>query len=243
MLWVVFIHTDGLRRRHQDQAYETWGVTKVMVDWNEVLVDSPAQETLLDMLKSFMGIEDETQNAELTRGLNLAGPMVERYLDRVVAEREVTQHFPNHFDTVVLHNYPIIGDVVVMLNGDQQETYEWYRDAGGLVHLSKSGQAWDAPMDWRKFDNVDVVYTAGWAEVPVDLAYGICNVASLLAETEGTGDTLNGGSGELRSFQLYDVGSLNYQTNSASGQTMMLQSGMIPNSVAEMISSYRRWST
>lgn len=206
-----------------------------MIDWSTV-VDTYGV-TLLDSLKLFVGITDTAQDAELTRALNAAGPAVESYLDRVIASREVIQQFPGYFGTVMLHNAPVTGTPAVTLNGVSNTSYSVYH-SGTMAYLTRTGQPRDAPIDWRQFDQVDVTYTAGWIELPSDMATAIVYVASGLFASEGTGVSPSGG-GDVSRMSINDVGSISYATGADTG---LAPWGVIPSTAAEMLSRYRRVS-
>lgn len=206
-------------------------------------------QTLLDLLKLYLGIDpnDPTNDEELERALNFAGDMIETYLDRVIVKRPIDEHFPHHFGTVILHNLPadINAPLNVYLNGTLQTDYKTYLGRGKLAHVSRINTPLDQPMDWRNFDQVTVTYTAGYDPIPSDLAYSIVVLAAMIYNAEGTGSPPSSSVGTMRQFQLYDVGSVSYDTGGASeggGMTFSYQAGLIPSNIAAMLTPYRRLS-
>lgn len=202
-------------------------------------------EQLLTALKLYLGIDptDTTQDEKLTRALELALATLEKWLDRIIIRREISEEFPHHFGSVILHHLPVSPTVVVSLNGSEDTSYSWYKAVGGLAHLSRVNSRFDVPMDWRPYDQVVVTYTAGYDPIPDDLAYGVVLFAANLYESEGTSIPPATGSQDLRSLQLYDVGVMQMDVSSnSSPSNFYLQSGFIPNSVAEHLMSYRRMS-
>jgi len=214
-----------------------------------------AQEdmTLLALLKLHLGIVpgDTTNDEELTRSLNMAGDVIETYLDRVIAKREVLERWPHHFGTVILHQPQVDpdADVTVYLNKVIQSGYSIFLMRDNLAYLSRQGYRPDMPMDWRGFDNVSVTYTAGYDPLPSDLADAIVYTAAAYYGAIGTGQFpggSTGGSGELKSLTLYDVGSVSYDVASSSGGTgggSVSGSGYISDAVAEMLQPYMRLYT
>ena len=214
-------------------------------------VSGAPQQTLLDQLKLFLGIpiEDDQFDEALTRALNQAGDTLEKYLDRIIVKRETIEHYPHHFGTVVLHEPQVdpTANLTVYLNGVVQSGYDIYMMRGKVAHLTRIGHSLDVPMDWRIYDQVDVTYTAGYDPIPSDLAYAITLYASLLYTAEGTGSIPSAGGGDIKQFQLYDVGTVSYDTGSSAstgggsgGST--IQAGMIPAEVAQSVQFYKRMS-
>ncbi len=202
-------------------------------------------KTLLELLKEFLGIDpgDGSQDEALTQALNFAGDQAEKYLDRVVLKRETTQHFPHYFGSVILHDLPVEDPVRVYLNGVEEiGQFSWFRDRGGMAHLSRTGQRQDVPMDWRNYDSVDVTYVAGFDPIPSDLAQSIVYIAAGLYKSTGTGNIPSKASGDVRSMTVFDVGSVSYDTGSSSGGATWAEndSGIIPDRVASMMSGYKR---
>lgn len=214
-----------------------------------VATGSP-EGTLLELLKAYLGIDpgDVTKDAELSQAINMAGDFIETYLDRVVALREVNEYFPHHFGTVILHHYPVdtAQGVVVTLNGDAQSGYTVWRGRDNLGHLSRTGMRQDTPMDWRRYDQVDVTYTAGFDPIPSDLANCIIWTAADLYNSQGTGSIPGGGgSGEIKGMTIYDVGSITYDVGSSSsggGDGTFTGGGVIPATVQSILTRYKRMS-
>jgi hypothetical protein len=194
-------------------------------------------------LKYFLGIDaSETSNdPKLTRALNLAGPAIETFLDRVVAERLVVEDFRHHFGTVVLHNSPVQPGVVVKIDGVADTGYEVYTYRK-LAYLTRQGFRPDVPMDWRRFERVEVEYTAGFNPVPSDLAYAIVMTAGSLYAAEGTGAAPGGSSGDIKMLQIYDVGSVSYDVGAegATASPGISNPGIISSQAAEVLSRYKR---
>jgi len=203
-------------------------------------------QTLLDLLKLFLGIDpgDTTNDEALTRALNMAGDMVETYLDRIVVKRETAEFFPHHFGTVILHDLPFdpTAPIVVTLDGVNQVDYKVFRSRGQLAHLSRIGQSRDSPMDWRPYEQVIVTYTAGFDPIPSDLAQAIVYVAADLYASEGTGATPGGSSGAVKSMTIQDVGSIAYDVggSSSAGGGAYGSPGVISDVSAQMIARYKR---
>jgi len=216
------------------------------LDWSALIVDVTGDPTLLDELKAFLGITDTLQDAELTSALNKSGPMVETYLDRVIAAREVTEEYAHHFGTVTLHNLPVdtAAPVTVTLNGVDQTDYSIWLNRGKMGHLSRTGVSRDTPLDWRKYDQVDVVYTAGYSPIPSDLAQGIVWTAADMYASDGTGAAPGGASGAVKSMSINDVGSISYDVGGSSGGGSGIWSapGVISEQSAQIVSRYKRMS-
>jgi hypothetical protein len=204
-----------------------------MMDWSQIIDEY--EVTLLKLLRTFSGVLDD--DARLPRALDAAGPAVETYLDRAVAQREVTEHWPGHFGTVVLSNWPVADPVVVTLNGTPDASYSTFMGRG-TAYLSRIGQSRDTPIDWRPFDQVTVVYVAGWAKLPSDLAQAVVYVASGLHQSEGTGQVPST-TGDVSRMSIQDVGAIAYTTTDDG----LAGWGVIPGTAHEMLVRYQRRAT
>lgn len=205
---------------------------------------------LLPLLKEYLGIDpnDTTDDAKLTKALNSAGAAIETYLDRIIPKQSVDEYFAHHFGTVVLHDFPVdtTVEVLVNLNGAAQTDYKIYQDNARLGHLSRIGHRPDMPMDWRIYDQVTVTYTAGYDPIPTDLADAIVYLAGLVYNNYGTGSIPGGGgSGDVKSMTIHDVGSMTFDVGSSSSGDnggAFPAAGAIPDAAAEMVSRYKRMS-
>ena len=208
------------------------------------------EKTLLALFKEFLGIDpgDATQDDELNQALNMAGDAIETYLDRAVVKRTLTEYFRHHFGTVELHDYPVAIDTppVVTLDGATQTDYQLWLGRGQVGQLSRLGRRPDMPMDWRAYNQVTVAYEAGYDPIPSDLANAIIYTASLIYQSNGTGNIPGGGgSGEVKSMSIYDVGSISYDvgsSSSGSGSGYFAAAGLIPDTAAQMVMRYKRVS-
>lgn len=221
-----------------------------MTNWATIPVDIDPTLTLLEMLKGNLGIESyNTMNdAGLTMALNIAGPQIENYLQRAIAKQAVEEYFPHHFGTVVLQHPKIdlAEPVTVTLEGVEQTGYSIYMMVGQVGHLTRTGYRQDQPMDWRPYAQVTVAYTAGYDALPTDLASAICYLAADVYKAEGTGQLPGGGAGgtgEVKTLTMYDVGSVTYDVGSessgGSGGTAS-GTGIISSTVANMVYPYKR---
>lgn len=203
-------------------------------------------KTLLDMFKDYVGIDpaDTTQDETLSQSLNMAGDMCEAYIDRVIAKRSIDQYFQSHFGRVTLHNHPVDTSVapVVLLDGVEQTDYKIFLAPWGLANLTRQNCQHDMPLDWRAYEQVVVTYTAGFDPVPSDLAQAIVYVASDLFGAIGTGTPPGGGgSGEIKSMTIHDVGSISYDVGSSGSSGGTIESfGVINDSAAHLLSRYKR---
>jgi len=205
--------------------------------------------SLLDTLKVFLGIDpsDTSQDAELDAALQQAIVAVETWLDRIVIKRSVEEYFPYHFGTVQLHEYPVDTsvDVVVTKDGVADANYIPWLQRGKMSYLSRIGSHYDTPMDWRKFSQVVITYTAGYDPLPLDLANAIVWTAAAIKDSFGTGVIPGGSSGDVKSMSIYDVGSISYDVGVSSGGGKYVGSsslGVIPETAAETLSRYKRMS-
>lgn len=216
------------------------------VDWPAVSVEALAPQTLLDLMKLYMGIDsgDASQDEALGRALNMAGPICEKYVDRLISKRSFKEYFQSHFGTVTLHNYPVdAGEPIdVTLDGTTDSSYSVFYSQWGLPQLTRQSQQADMPLDWRSFAQVIVTYTAGWDPLPADLAQAIVYVAGDLSASEGTSSPPGGGgSGEIKSMSIHDVGSITYDVGTTSGRGGEISSfGLINDTATHLLSRYKR---
>lgn len=207
--------------------------------------------TLLEFFKLQLGIDpsDTSDDDNLALSLNLAGSALETYLDRVIVKREVTEYFRAYFGAVILHHFPV--DTVIGVSVDHDGIvsgdYKLYQDNARQGHLTRQGWRQDMPFDWRNYDQVIVLYTAGFDPIPLDLAQALIWIAQPLYDSMGTGSGVVVDTGALKQVQLYDVGAVSYSTSSSSSTSSSAVvtfggRGSIPAYVADSISAYKRMS-
>ena len=218
-----------------------------MIGWGALLVEGG--DTLLDTLKIYLGIDvaDATNDAELNRALDLSGETCERYIDRVIAKRSVDEFFQSYFGRVTLHNYPVdtTVDPVVTVDDVTDTGYSFFLQRWGLAHLTRQPGQRDQPLDWRNYQQVIVKYTTGYDPLPVDLAQALVYVAADYYTSEGRGTPPGGGggSGEIKSMSIYDVGSISYDVGSSSSSGGTISSfGVINEAATHLLSKYKRLS-
>jgi hypothetical protein len=215
------------------------------VDFANAIVDNADSDTLLALLKAFLGIDpgDTTSDTELSRALDLAGITTETYLDRIIVKREVTEFFQAQFASIILHHTPVdlTAGVVVTADGAELSGYSGYLDRARLCHLSNTGERFDVPLDWRIYNDVTVAYTAGYDPVPADLAQALVYTSAGLYSSEGTGAEPGGASGAVKSMSLYDVGSMSFDVGSSSGSADgAYATGFITPTAANLLARYKR---
>lgn len=216
-----------------------------LADPSTASVTVPA--SLLDAFKIFLGIDpgDTTSDPELEAALQQAIAVIEGWLDRIIIKRPVDEYFAHHIGTVQLHEFPV--DLTAPLNvfkdGVLDENYKPWLTRKQICNLSRTGNAYDTPVDWRPYAQVTITYTAGYDPLPSDLTNAIIWTANGFYTSTGTGTVPGGSSGDVKSMSLYDVGSISYDVGgSSSGSSYMgaNTTGPIPDSAAQILTRYRR---
>lgn len=215
-----------------------------IIDAHGTPIDPAATAALLVMLKEFMGITDSTNDQELSDAIDMSISIIETYLDRAVVKRLVEDHYVAHFGTVALHHpqVDVLTDPIVTLNGIEQDGYSIYLDRAKQAYLTRTGVPYDMPFDWRKYDQVNVTYMAGYDPIPPDLSYGIVIFAAMIYNAQGSGVAPTSASSATKQFQLYDVGQVTYDTGASEATVISYQSGLIPSNIAGTLYPYMRIS-
>lgn len=200
------------------------------------VVDAAAlSRALVDATDVFdeMGVTSPTdeQTAKMEAAILQASGLFDRFLDRVLAEEDVTDHFRQPRGEVLrLSRYPVVEILEVIEDGSTlvpDDDYELDEATGQLWRLSDGDRIW-----WSDAGAITVQYVGGYSlpdDLPADLQRAAIeqSKASYMA---GSRDPT------LRSFSVPDV----YQaTYSVGGGDSMGRSGLLAQ-VEGALAPYRR---
>ena len=200
-----------------------------MSDFANLPVDLPNNPTILDLLKQELGIDpsDFTRDTELTIYIETAGLAVERYIDNIVEQRQVTERHSKSNHPTALRYYPVDTlDNVVVDGVDKTTDYDLYHDEG-LAWSVKDSCGRDRNCC---FDQMNITYVAGYNPVPPDLGFAIV----VAAKTYDTGVQ----AGNVKKEVINGVGSIEYTTGGDDADYTKVSH--LPDSAVGVLDSYRR---
>ena len=187
------------------------------------VVDAVAQTRALvdtDTMFAEIGVTSPTdeQTAKMETAILQTSGLVDRFLDRVLAEEDVTDHFRQPRGEVLrLSRYPVVEILEVVESGTALTTDDWELDevTGQLWRLSSGEYCW-----WSDSGTITVSYVGGYGlpdDLPADIQRAAIDQAKANYMSGGRDPT-------VRSFQVPDV----YQaTYSVGGGDSVGKSGLL----------------
>lgn len=199
------------------------------------VIDAAAlSRALVDTTTIFdeMGVASPTaeQTAKMEAAVLQISGLFDRFLDRVLAEEDVTDYFREPRGEVLrLSRYPVVEVLEVVEDGTTltPDDYELDEATGQLWRLSDGDRIW-----WSDAAAITVQYTGGYA-LPGDLPADIQRAAIDQAKASYMGA---GRDPNLRSFSVPDVYQASY---SVGGGDSMGKSGLLAQ-VEGALAPYRR---
>ena len=153
-----------------------------------------ALTTVADVKES-MGIasSDNTQDNLITRKINQASAMIERYCGRSFIAAIYTEYYDGGGgDELTLRNYPVnsVASLSYRNTSSNENDFTVYETTDYFID-SAAGRLKSIGSWWGNFDAWKVVYNAGYTTIPSDLAEACATLAAYLANsntsTTGTG--------------------------------------------------------
>lgn len=177
--------------------------------------------TSLENVKSWLQLTTDTADGELSRLIRAASAFIETKLSRrlLIQEYSETYNGPGGF-LLPLRNTPIaevaslrVGGVSIRRASDGSAAPSGYRFDQAAVYLVGGAQF------ERGVQNVSVVYTAGYTEVPADIEQVTI---------------------ELVGQKFKEKGRIGEQSKSLAGQAMTFRDGDLTQGQRDVLSSYAR---
>jgi hypothetical protein len=204
-----------------------------MADFANAIVEwgpSPESITLLELLKGQLDITDNARDPELSMYLEMAGQAAEKYIDNIIDQRDVTENISISRHPVPARYDPVSGLTSITVDGeDVTANYELFQDEGlSWAVKDRSGGAITG-----SFDQMTLVYTAGYDPIPADLGFALVQ-ASMSYEAGGAAS-----GGEVKREQVTGVGTIEYSTSDDSS-SQNIKVGMLPGVATAVLNLYRR---
>jgi hypothetical protein len=166
-------------------------------------------------LKAALGISGTDQDALLTSSLAQANGLIAGYIGADLsdtADRTETLYVPNGATFVNLPVWPVISLTSVTANGEAFTDHSLVKRSGGLFFDYLPGNP------TRLGNEVEVVYSAGFATVPEDLKTVCLNIASTIYNRGGAVSTATG-ENELKSLTMFDAMSMSFDSSKSASDT------------------------
>lgn len=173
----------------------------------------------------------DAQTAQMEIVIGQASALISSYVDRQLAEEDVTDHFRQPIgDTLQLSRFPVSNILQVMESGAEITPDDWELDdvTGQLWRISGTDRA-----DWSCSGNTTVTYTGGYFlpdDLPTDIQRAAIDQAKAMFMGGGRDPT-------VRSFQVPDVYQASY---SVPGGDSFGKSGLLIQ-VEGALAPYCRW--
>lgn len=146
--------------------------------------------SLADM-KTFLGISVNTYDAFLTEQLNLVSDTVEMYCRRKFASASYTQTWYSddleNLKQIIAFHFPIVSTTSLKIDGEDldAEDYRIHKPSGIIKVLTEIGRSWD---------EIVLIYTAGYATIPTPIDAVIKQIVQERYNKKVSGVSLSFGS-------------------------------------------------
>lgn len=190
-------------------------------------VTSPASSydlTTLAAVKIALGITTGDDDARISTWITQASKRIETYCNRVFVVETVSEAFrlDRSLDKLVLGRSPVVAITSVTEDGEAVLAADYELDAGPgfLMRLDD-----DEPTTWPAV-KITVVYSAGFATIPADLA-GACIAMVSLMRSSAARDPM------MKREEIPDVRTVDYWVGQVG------DSGSIPPTIVDILDDYR----
>lgn len=159
----------------------------------------------LDCAKARLGITDTAQDVEIQAALDTALDLVERYLDRYVMKKTMTETFLCHSgNTISLSRYPVSSIASVA-----PETMRTVDMENGLIYFGCGGGC-----STGNIGDVVVTYEGGYdvGDIPPALLMALCSVFDNVWGQMTSGAAAVGG---ISRITLQDLGTVTYESGAS----------------------------
>jgi hypothetical protein len=167
--------------------------------------------TDLATVKEWMGIlpssiDDDTL---LERLIDAVSGTIERYLGRALTSAARTEYYTCRGGTVLpLYHYPITAVATLTVDGEAIPVYSSLTGCGYLIDTSMlllNGYTFSTPES-TDYNNVTVVYTAGYSTIPYDIEQAAIHLVSLrYRERDRIGQQSKILAGETVRYSVFDM--------------------------------------
>ena len=198
------------------------------VNYADAIVEwADGTTTLLELFKLKLGVDTSDRDEELSMYLDMAARACEQYIDNKLVAQEVTERFRQSRSPVGLRYWPAQDLTSVLIDGEEKvDSWEMISEDGITYSLNnRCGNSLSCC-----FEQMLIVYTAGYDPVPSDAAIAI--IATALNYEQQTG-----ASGQIKKEVVNGVGSIEYVTDSDSQGSVGAMSG----AAIGALEPYRRW--
>jgi hypothetical protein len=136
-----------------------------------------------DKVKSYLGISDSSYDSLLNDLCAGVSKFIADFLDRDI-EQGTTTEYLDGADTLVLKNYPLLSVTSVKYNAGTQAHPVWYTiDPVNYVVYKLEGKIMTMKGLVRGFQNIEVVYEAGFETIPEDIVMVAMQLVAKMFET------------------------------------------------------------
>jgi hypothetical protein len=200
----------------------------------------------LEQLKFLLGIDptDTSQDAELTKYIEIALATIEDYLGRALSRQAHAEEiFDSPMETIIVRNWPIVSVESIEVDNVVQDisNFSWTAKRSIIFWTAESRQKFyrNAVARFRFATAIKINYTAGYTDddIPQWLTTAVCFTAAAYANLEGRGVT---GAGAVKKFSIPGVYSEEYETGtSITGASEANGVGFIPPTAQTILNMYR----
>lgn len=164
-------------------------------------------------VKESLGIDsgDSTQNNLIIRKINQATDMIESYCGKNNSQHFASTSYTDEYDgtginQLVLKNRPVISITSFKQRNTTENYSDWTTIDSSLYFTDTTAGVIDllftVPMNWNI---IQVVYTAGFADIPSDLAEACATLAAYLVENGATGASIKKKQQGPKSIEYYQT--------------------------------------
>ncbi len=186
-----------------------------------------AWDILTARLKAGLLVTDGSKDGILDATMKTAIALAEAYCDRYFLYQQETQHFVHVERNVFLKRYPVERISSIIKKGAiTTHTLGELNKEAGILGASSVGE-------------ITLEYWGGYKTLPLDLElafWGIFEAAYATMTSTGGG----GVSGEIKKLAITGVGSVDYDTASASGDSSSGFGGLLPAISKSILDLYKR---
>lgn len=129
--------------------------------------------------KDYLNIKQSVNDDELRRFIDTACSKMERYLRRVVGRRSFTETFSGGQIEHFFLNRTVLSIASVKESGVLLDPTKYVLDPEGMSVVRLEGQTFE-----RGLYNIEITYTAGFADPPADIVHGTLDLLRHLWETQ-----------------------------------------------------------
>lgn len=174
--------------------------------------------TTLEHVKAWLGVQSVSDDALLTRLIESASALIESYLQRTLAHQPYSETRNGCGKPIMLFgHYPVSAVESVKVNGREIAPSAGFGLPG--YHAERESLLLIGSVFDRGLGNVELRYTAGYAEIPPEIAQACI---------------------ELVALRYKERDRIGHQSKTLAGETVTFFIGDLPASVKTALAPYRR---